>query len=68
LMIDAELAGLASCPLSQAVDMLAFRIRLKTLMDWTDYPQMILRLGRPPADPPAPLTRRRSVADILTVD
>jgi nitroreductase len=68
LMIDAELAGLASCPLSQAVDLLAFRVRLKTLMDWTDYPQMILRLGRPPVDPPAPLTRRRAVADILTVD
>ena len=65
LMVEAELAGLSSCPLSQAVDMLAFRVRLQTVMNWTDYPQMMLRLGTPPAGTPAPLTRRRAVADVL---
>jgi nitroreductase len=67
LMVEAEMAGLSSCPLSQAVDMLAFRARLQTLMDWTDHPQMMLRLGSPPAGAAAPLTRRRPVADVLTV-
>ena len=65
LMVEAELAGLSSCALSQAVDMLAFRVRLQTVMNWTDYPQMMLRLGTPPAGTPAPLTRRRAVADVL---
>jgi nitroreductase len=67
LMIEAELAGLSSCPLSQAVDMLAFRVRLQTLMDWTDYPQMMLRLGHPPAAAAASLTGRRTIADMLTI-
>jgi nitroreductase len=65
LMVEAEVAGLSSCPLSQAVDMLTFRVRLQTLMNWTDYPQIMLRLGQPPAGAPAQLTRRRAVADIL---
>lgn len=67
MMIEAELTGVASCPLSQAVDMLAFRVRLQTIMNWVDYPQMIIRLGTPPAGEPAPLTRRRSVAEVLSI-
>jgi nitroreductase len=65
LMIQAEMIGIASCPLSQAVDMMAFRARLRTLMSWTEYPQMMLRLGRPPAGDAAELTRRRPVDDVL---
>ncbi len=53
LMIQAELDGLASCPLSQSVDLLFFRSQLRTLMSWTGYPQMMLRLGHRP-DTPAP--------------
>ncbi len=66
LMIEAELRGVSSCPLSQAVDLLAFRSRLQTLMDWQEYPQMMLRLGFPisPADPGA-RTPRRAVANVL---
>jgi nitroreductase len=67
LMIEAETAGLASCALSQAVDMLAFRVRLQTLMDWTDHPQMMLRLGFAPTGPPAPLTPRRSIPAVLRI-
>jgi hypothetical protein len=48
LMIEAELLGLATCPLGLAVDLTAFRGRLQGLMDWTGYPQMMLRIGRPP--------------------
>jgi hypothetical protein len=41
LMIRAEIAGVVSCPLIQSIDMLAFRARLRTLMDWTDHPQTL---------------------------
>lgn len=67
LMIRAELDGIASCPLSQSVDLLSFRSQLRTLMSWTGHPQMMLRLGQKPTDPPAPLTPRRSVDEVLTI-
>ncbi|WP_375503487.1 Acg family FMN-binding oxidoreductase [uncultured Jatrophihabitans sp.] len=67
LMIQAELDGIASCPLSQSVDLLAFRTRLRTLMSWNGHPQMMLRLGHRPAGHPAPLTARRPVDDVLTM-
>jgi nitroreductase len=66
LMIAAELRGIASCPLSQAVDLLAFRSRVQTLMSWPGYPQMMLRLGYP--DPTAAAigpTPRKPVAGVL---
>lgn len=47
LMLEAEVRGMASCPLSQAVDFAAFRTRLQGLMGWIGYPQMMLRLGYP---------------------
>ena len=67
LMIQAEVEGLATCPLSQSVDLLAFRTRLRTLMSWTGHPQMMLRLGTRPSGEPAPLTPRRPVSDVLTM-
>ncbi len=67
LMIQAELAGIASCPLSQSVDLLSFRSQLRVLMSWTGHPQMMLRLGQKPTDAPAPLTPRREVQDVLTI-
>ena len=68
LMIEAEFLGLASCPLSQAVDLTAFRGRLQGLMDWTGYPQMMLRIGHPTkTTPAAPLTPRRARSDVLQV-
>jgi hypothetical protein len=66
-MIQAELEGLATCPLSQSVDLLAFRTRLRTLMSWSGHPQMMLRIGARPAGQPAPLTPRRPVAETLTM-
>lgn len=68
LMLEAELLGLASCPLSQAVDLVAFRSRIRTLMGWQGFPQMMLRLGYPALDQPRPApTPRRQVADVLDV-
>jgi nitroreductase len=67
LMIQAELDGIASCPLSQSVDLLYFRSELQALMSWVGHPQMMLRLGHKPESAPAPLTARRRVSDVLTI-
>lgn len=66
LMIAAELLGLATCPLSQAVDLVAFRTRIQGLMGWVGYPQMMLRVGYPSA-PTADLVRtpRREPVAVL---
>lgn len=66
LMLRAQLLGVASCPLSQAVDLLAFRSRLQTVMGWQGHPQMMLRLGFPtPTAAPAVPTPRRPIESVL---
>jgi nitroreductase len=68
LMIKAELLGLATCPLSQAVDFAAFRTRVQGLMGWVGYPQMMLRIGYPSASSSElPRTPRREPAAVLDV-
>jgi nitroreductase len=67
LMIQAELDGIATCPLSQSVDLVFFRSQLQTLMSWVGYPQMMLRLGPKPTSTPPPLTARRPINDVFTV-
>jgi hypothetical protein len=67
LMIQAELDDIASCALSQAVDLLFFRSQLRTVMSWVGYPQMMVRFGQKPDSAPAPLTARRAVEDVLTI-
>jgi nitroreductase len=68
LMLQAERTGLASCPLSQAVDRAAFRTRVRSLMGWIGYPQMMLRIGYPPSGTPGPgRSPRRPVVDQLEV-
>jgi hypothetical protein len=47
LMIDAQLRGLSTCVLSQAVDFAAFRTRVQGLMGWVGFPQIMLRVGYP---------------------
>jgi hypothetical protein len=68
LMLQADLDGLSTCPLSQAVDFAAFRTRLQGSMGWVGYPQMMLRLGYPssPVDE-LPMTPRRDAAAVLDV-
>ena len=68
LMIKAEQLGLATCALSQAVDLAGFRTRVQGLMGWIGYPQMMLRIGYPsgPAEELA-FTPRRDPADVLDV-
>jgi nitroreductase len=69
LMIEADRAGLVSCPLSQAVDFAAFRTRVQGLMGWIGYPQIMLRVGHP-GGPVSDLVRtpRREPAAVLDSD
>ena len=68
LMVQADLLGLSTCPLSQAVDFAAFRARLQGRMGWIGYPQMMLRVGRPSTPiTDLPLTPRRPAAAVLDV-
>ncbi len=66
--VEAERLGLASSAMTQAVDLPAVRERFRTLMDWVDHPQMVLRLGHPPADRTAAAsTPRRPLSAVLEV-
>jgi nitroreductase len=67
LMVAAELAGLGTCPLSQAVDLSDFRARVQTALGWVGMPQMMLRIGYPGgAAEDLPRTPRREVSAVLT--
>ena len=70
LMIEADLLGLSTCPLSQAVDFAAFRTRVQGLMGWVGYPQMMLRVGYPiaPIDERARTPRREPAAVLQVAD
>lgn len=68
LMIEAQLRGLSTCVLSQAVDFAAFRTRVQGLMGWVGFPQIMLRIGYP-GGPVADLARtpRREPDAVLQV-
>jgi len=66
--VEAERLGLASSAMTQAVDLSGVRERFRTLMGWADHPQMVLRLGYPPAEPPTDQTPRRPLSAVLTID
>jgi nitroreductase len=66
--VEAERLGLASSAMTQAVDLPGVRERFRTLMDWPDHPQMVLRVGYPPVEQRAvPSTPRRPLSAVLTV-
>jgi hypothetical protein len=68
VMLRAEVLGLSTCPLSQAVDFAAFRTRVQGLMGWVGYPQMMMRLGHPIApETELPPTPRRPVSAVLEI-
>jgi nitroreductase len=67
MSVEAERLGLASSALTQAIDLPGVRERLRTLMDWPDHPQMIVRVGWSPDAEEAPATPRRPVTEVLTV-
>jgi nitroreductase len=65
--VEIERLGLASSAITQALDTPGVRSRVRELMSWPDHPQMILRIGWPPAGDRALRTPRRPVSDVLTV-
>jgi len=62
-----ERMGLASSAATQAVDLPGVRSRVRTLMQWADHPQMVLRIGWAPTAADVTPTPRRPVADVFTV-
>jgi nitroreductase len=65
--VEAERLGLASSAMTQAVDLPGVRERFRALMDWADHPQMVLRVGYPPAEPVVEQTPRRPLSEVLDV-
>jgi hypothetical protein len=58
--------GLASCPLSQPLEVGSTRRLLRDeVLGGTLSPQLVLRLGFPQPSPPLPATSRRPVSEII---
>jgi nitroreductase len=66
VLLQATLLGLASCPLSQVLEVGDTRRALRDdVLDGAIAPQIVLRLGFPSASAPLPATPRRPIAEIL---
>jgi hypothetical protein len=69
VLLTATALGLATCPLSQPLEIGATRRTLRDdVLEGTLSPQIVLRIGWPPVGPPLPATPRRSFADIATIE
>lgn len=66
VLLEATLAGLATCTLTHITELEASRAIIRTLTGGGDDPQVLIRIGTVPAleDPP-PATPRRPLADML---
>lgn len=64
--VEAERLGLGSSAMTQAVDLPAVRERFRMLMDWSDHPQMVLRVGRPLDDERPEPTGRWPLTAVLS--
>ncbi len=68
ISVEAERLGLASSAMTQAVDLPAVRERFRTLMNWPDHPQMVLRVGYPQPGPTPSPTGRRALTAVLSFE
>jgi nitroreductase len=69
VLLMATTLGLASCPLSQPLEISSARISLRDdVLGGTLSPQIVLRLGWAPAGPNLPATPRRSFAHTATIE
>jgi nitroreductase len=66
VLLTVTAAGLASSPLTQALDWPATRTRLQSRLSLVGHPQMLLRMGYPPETPAGAVSARRPVEDVLT--
>src|SRR4029079_2341377 len=68
VLLHANLLGLASCPLSQVLEVDDTRRVLRDdVLDGAIAPQLVLRLGFPSSAGPLPATPRRPTANILYI-
>ena len=66
VLLRATAMGLASCPLTQPLEVAATRLRLRDeILGGTASPQVVLRLGWPQSGLPLPMTPRRAVDDVI---
>jgi nitroreductase len=66
VLLQATRMGLASCPLSQPLEVGSTRRLLRDeVLGGTLSPQLVLRLGFPQPSPPLPATPRRPVSEII---
>ncbi len=66
VLLDATEAGLATCPLSQPLEVPGARALLRDdVLGGTLTPQLVLRVGWAPSGPPLPATPRRPVDEVL---
>ena len=68
VLLEATMAGLATCTLTHMTELEASRSIIRSLTGSPEDPQLLIRIGQVPAleDPPPP-TPRRPLADVLTV-
>ena len=66
VLLVATTEGVVASPLTQALDWPAARTRLRQRLSLVGYPQMLLRMGYPPAGLTPLVTGRRPVAEVLT--
>ena len=68
VLLEATLAGLATCTLTHMTELEASRSIIRGLTESAEDPQLLIRIGLVPAleDPPPP-TPRRPLAEVLTV-
>ena len=66
VLLRATELGLASCPLSQPLEVSTTRLRLREeVLGGTASPQVVLRVGWPHWGTPLPITPRRAVDDFI---
>ncbi|MFR9802424.1 Acg family FMN-binding oxidoreductase [Pseudonocardia sp. RS010] len=66
VLLTATRGGLATAPLSQAVELPRTRSRLRAALGLPDQPQLVIRLGFPlPGAPPLEPTPRRPLGSVL---
>ncbi|OBG22047.1 NAD(P)H nitroreductase [Mycolicibacterium celeriflavum] len=68
VLLDATIAGLATCPLTHVTELRASRDIVASLIDQETTPQVLIRVGSAPAkeDKP-PATPRRPMAEVLEI-
>jgi hypothetical protein len=67
VLLEATLAGLATCTLTHMTEFESSRAIIRALTGGVGDPQVLIRIGQIPAlDEPPPPTPRRPLADMLS--